>query len=465
LDGSFSVAKTLGEEAFKQSATPLISKDAKNSFIDSSRQSLEHLRLAALTQVRKFLEGYKLGGEEEKALFQEWEDELKKLENKIAFSKISEIVINEINKYLTPYLGKFSIKEINRIKDVFEEASGVKNLPLSLNAAFEVWKERALKINNAFHVIPFRNFEASRAIEAYRVWLERQGDLKEDNLEIFAEQVAYVFFVRLLLIRVLEDKELIKPRLASNGGFSDWRNYIKTYFKELDGIGILDQNYCNILTQKAGHYYLHFFQQPIFDWFMPDDFLFIETLEFLCRYNFQEVASDIIGFTYEEYIQKTARKSKGHFLTRDEVVEYMLDLLDYNGPYVLGRRVLDPACGSGSFLVHAAIRYRSALVVALCNQYNIDEKALYAHSTYRRELARRYLDDLITLFFGMELNPFACYLAEMNMLIQGLDDLSVLQQSGEVYSIERFHIYNTDSLNLPREILADSKIVSASSTL
>ena len=83
---------------------------------------------------------------------------------------------------------------------------------------------------------------------------------------------------------------------------------------------------------------------------------------------------------------------------------------------------------------------------------------LNANSVLRQELARRYLNDLSTFFFGMELNPFACYLAEMNLLIQGLDDLFVLQQAGEAHPIERFHIYNTDSLDMPREVLDSTDV-------
>ncbi|MBA3534217.1 MAG: KTSC domain-containing protein, partial [Ardenticatenales bacterium] len=96
-----------------------------------------------------------------------------------------------------------------------------------------------------------------------------------------------------------------------------------------------------------------------------------------------------------------------------------------------------------------------ALVTALCNQHALpdDEEGLHANPELRQELARRYLDDLATLFFGMELNPFACYLAEMNMLIQCLDDLAVLREKGEMHPVERFQIYNTNSLLLPQEVL------------
>ncbi|NWJ98800.1 MAG: N-6 DNA methylase [Chloroflexi bacterium] len=263
-----------------------------------------------------------------------------------------------------------------------------------------------------------------RITEAYRLWGERQTESLDIQPEIFAEQVAYIFFIRLLLVRILEDKHIIRPRLASDGGFVD----------------------------------KHFFQQAIFDWFNPDDYLMVVTLEFLCRYNFSEVTSDIIGFTYEEYIDRIARNRRGHFLTRTEVVDYMLDLLDYNGRKMIGRTILDPACGSGSFLVRAAYRYRQGLVEYLGSKHSISggEAALAQHPEVRLELAREYLKALTTLFYGMELNPFACYLAEMNLLIISLSDVFVLQEAGKSAPIERFNIYNTNSLLLPREILESS---------
>ncbi len=326
--------------------------------------------------------------------------------------------------------------------------------------------ERSMQEETSLKRMRFEASNPTRITDVYGIWSERQSDKEDLKPEIFAEQVAYVFFVRLLLVRVLEDKHILSPRLASDGGFLDWSNYVKRHFKELDGIGILNENYYNILSRKAGHYYLHFFQQNIFDWFNPDDFLLVETLEFLCRYNFQQVISDIIGFTYEEYIERNARNRKGHFLTRQDVVEYMLDLLDYTGPQVIGRRILDPACGSGSFLVHAARRYRQALLTYFSNTHGLaTAEAIEQNAELRKQLAHRYLEDLSHLFYGTELNPFACYLAEMNLLIQGLDDLVVLQQSDDTQPIERFQIYNTDSLDLPREVLDSSDITGTRNTI
>src|SRR5216683_1325580 len=169
------------EDIFKRNSTLLVSNEAKHSFIDNSRQSLEHLKMAALTQVRKFLAYNDSFDDEEEALHQEWKHELNELANKIAFDNISKPVLEDIDKYLTPYLGKFSTKEIDRVKNVLENGSGIKKLPPSLNAAFDTSRERATKINTAFQIKRFQISEASRIIEAYRIWRERQSEQKEND--------------------------------------------------------------------------------------------------------------------------------------------------------------------------------------------------------------------------------------------------------------------------------------------
>lgn len=446
------------EQTFENRATPIDTSQAIDNFIDGSRQTLNHLKLAALSQILEARSRSKSISDRETILRQEWAEAARDFAQRINYALISNPVLEAISQ-LTPRSGELKSEEIHGISDVLKDACsktiGMARFSATLLPLFENWLERALRINSALLTQRFEAAEPFKIVEAFQVWSERQSDQEDVRPEVFAEQVAYVFFVRLLLVRVLEDKRILSPRLASDGGFLEWSRYIARHFKELDGIGILNENFSNILARKASNYYLHFFQQAVFDWFNPDDFLLVETLEFLCRYNFYNISSDIIGFTYEAYIDRTARDRKGHFLTRHDVVEYMLDLLEYTGPQIIGRRILDPACGSGSFLVHAARRYRRALATYFCNSQGLpdSEASLQSNATVRKEFASRYLQDLTGSFFGMELNPFACYLAEMNLLIQALDDLFVLQQAGEMQPIERFRIYNTDSLDLPREVL------------
>ncbi|MFM6451258.1 MAG: Eco57I restriction-modification methylase domain-containing protein, partial [Planktothrix sp.] len=54
--------------------------------------------------------------------------------------------------------------------------------------------------------------------------------------------------------------------------------------------------------------------------------------------------------------------------------------------------------------------------------------------------------------FCMDINPFACYLVETNLLIQVIDLLKQAKDQGRLpdCTIDRFNVYNTDSLLLPK---------------
>ncbi len=96
----------------------------------------------------------------------------------------------------------------------------------------------------------------------------------------------------------------------------------------------------------------------------------------------------------------------------------------------LEKSVGDLSCGSGTFLVVAAFR-KSMLLQRLVKAGEIDPN--YA------------LQLLTETFLGFDLNPFACYLAEINLLIQCLPLL--LDENGQLCrSVQRFHIYCTDTL-------------------
>ncbi|PDW02690.1 HsdM family class I SAM-dependent methyltransferase [Candidatus Viridilinea mediisalina] len=450
------------EATFLQNAERLDNEERIQSFIAGSRDVLDYLRLAALARIREGRVQKQDALAEEQRLIGEWNDATSTLVSAIAswLPKFADELRSTVER-LTARVGMLSREDIQQVVVHVEE-----NIPSRGQAArrsvLESWEDVAVRVNVAMRSLRFHGTAPYVVADAYQVWGERQTDRADVTEERFAEQVAYVFFVRLLLIRILEDKQVIPKRLASDGGFMAWDTYVKERFSELGEQGILSGNYYRLLAQKAGHYYLHFFQQAVFDWFIPDDYLLIETLFFLSGFLFTDVQSDIIGLTYESYIDRQARNRKGHFLTQPAVVEYMLDVAGYSGPEILGRTFLDPAAGSGSFLVHAARRYRQALVTQICTSTRIavSEATLAEDPERRTALAYQFLNALTTLFFGLEINPFACYLAEMNLLIQALDDLSVVQGQSVDYPIERFHIYNTDSLAMPREVLGRGDLTS-----
>ncbi len=340
-------------------------------------------------------------------------------------------------------IADISIASIERLK------------PAMTTATLPLWTTFIQEINAVISNVRERDLARStsrRIHAAYLVWLERykyiEGEDRGSNEAIelqrqnaFAEQVSYVFFVRLLLARVLEDKDIM-PRIVSNGGFKNWFDFLRS--SSMDSLEeIRGESFLPLVYRRVANFYQHFFQQPVFDWFLPDDYLLALVLHRLNQYNFKDVTSDLLGFTYEAFIERTARNQKGHFLTPPSVVEFMLDRAEYNSSAVIGESFLDTACGSGSFLVHAARRLRKILT----SSPNIQDPLV---------LARTFVEQVQNKLFGLEINPFSCYLAELNLFIQVLDDLALLWNNGERPNIERFAIYNTNSLEMPQAVLNSS---------
>lgn len=425
---------------------PLDSDEALEQFIAGSRDVLGRLKVAARAQIGLALDG-----------FDRWQRNAEELRARLvgANQRYSELLPDLEKERLGPrfqelveHIGQWGSSELEEFK------------PRVVGATFRLPYQRWRQQVEAIGVFYRESFlEGTRDLEIYeswQVWRSKQPDPEKATSDIFAEQVAYVFFVRLMLARVLEDKGILPARVISDGGFLAWRNLVRTHFNHTKG-NIHGSSLVAMLFRNVSAYYQHFFQQPVFDWFVPDDYLLVSVLRHLNRYSFAEISADVLGFTYENYIDRTKRNKKGHFLTRPEVVQFILDEIEYKGSDIIGRKVLDPACGSGSFLIHAARRLRQEIRESVARAHSIPEEELgIGESDARTEFASRYIEQVKTLLHGMEIDPFACYLSELNLFVQILDDLHYLWRVGQTETIDRFQIYCTDSLNLPPEVLQNN---------
>ena len=280
-----------------------------------------------------------------------------------------------------------------------------------------------------------QDYQADRSVyDDYTIWTSlvketMLGGLNEDQQrDEFALQAAYVVFIRLLLIRVCEDKGIFPHRFLSDGGLKHWQEDIKRYLVFANGNPY--SPLLNMAYDNAQNIYAHFFTgRELFNWYHVDRERLVMALHRLNRFNFTGVDSDIIGTVYNTYVNRKEKREKGQYYTPPAIVNYILDTVGYSGNAVIGsnRRLIDPACGSGSFLVTAAKR----LVAAYQGQLNDPSTVL-----------ERVQQNL----FGFDLNPFACYLAEVNLLIQVLDLVKLAHDAGKRPKLQRFHIYNVDAL-------------------
>jgi hypothetical protein len=69
----------------------------------------------------------------------------------------------------------------------------------------------------------------------------------------------------------------------------------------------------------------------------------------LARFDFTTVRGDLLNGIYERFLDPSQRKLLGEFYTPASVARYMVDAIGIKA----GDRVLDPACGSGTFLIAA----------------------------------------------------------------------------------------------------------------
>ncbi|MFE9691905.1 N-6 DNA methylase [Micromonospora sp. NPDC005806] len=81
----------------------------------------------------------------------------------------------------------------------------------------------------------------------------------------------------------------------------------------------------------------------------------------LARFEWASADHDILKVLYESMIGAETRKRMGEYYTPDWLAEHLVDTVVADP---LRQRVLDPACGSGTFLFHAVRRYLTAAEAA-----------------------------------------------------------------------------------------------------
>ncbi len=292
----------------------------------------------------------------------------------------------------------------------------------------------------------------------YYLWKEYSGKenvLDDEAKEIFCKESIYVLLNKLLFIRICEDKGLLEKNI-SNGGIEELRAMLKKRFEE----NVINRELLEIAFKSARSLYAHFYETGILDWFRTGDGELNELLNrvlwILNQFDFTHVDRDILGNLYEKYLPSGERKRLGEFYTPTEVIDYILTSVGYTYSYDIETKdLLDPACGSGGFLVRASRRLISRYLMKL---RKTDKRELKDPKKWKAIVsrlspseARIILESIQEHIYGLDINPFACHIAEMNMLFQVIDLYQKVKEKYPEYKLKRFKIYQTDSLELPKQ--------------
>jgi hypothetical protein len=353
----------------------------------------------------------------------------------------AHVVVNDAQDVVQHGLPGASPKVIAMVSKADQEARRRQSLELVENLVRDLCAgavaERAERARLEIESAP-----SIAALQAFRSWVDRVSasvmvGADNDTLRAeFARQTAYVYIIRLLLVRICEDKGLFQRKL-SDGGLVRWEELAERYLDYASG-----RSY-EYLTQMAyecaQNVYLHFYgASQVFDWYHMDEKMLLRSIMALNAFDLQHIDTDIIGTVYGQYLME-GKHEQGRYYTPQPLVRAMLDSMGYKGGRIVGRRIGDLACGSGSFLVEACRR--------LLERYEGPDGRI---PTGNIETA---LEEVQRSFFGLDINPFACYLAETNLLIQVLDLVKRAQEEGLSFTVDRFAIYSTDSLLVNRDLM------------
>lgn len=251
-------------------------------------------------------------------------------------------------------------------------------------------------------------------------------DFKKNNSNIEDEALdegVQKVLDRLIFIRTAEDRKIEQNILLSL--VREWESAGKKHniFKRLnDGFRWFDDKYNSKL----------FAPHALENW-KASDKVFETIIKGLYqttdgyRYDFSAISTDVLGGIYEQYLgyvqekkekdekKKSKRKSQGIYYTPKYIVEYLIEqtlgevLKKAKAKDIPNIKILDPACGSGSFLITAY------------------DKMLEAKNKLDKQtgLFDRF-EILKNNIYGVDLDEQAIEIAQLNLLLRVLQQRTKL---------------------------------------
>jgi hypothetical protein len=217
---------------------------------------------------------------------------------------------------------------------------------------------------------------------------------------LFALHTYYAILIKLLAAEIVSFFNPWMPRQVEKLQNAATSQKLRRELEQLERGGIFhDMGITNFLEGDLFSWYLALWSEPI-------EQLVKRMIGKLDEYNpgtFSEdpvQSRDLLKKLYQQLFPKSVRHDLGEYYTPDWLAEHVLNELGYKGD--ADKRLLDPACGSGTFLVMAINRIRK--------WYDANrEKCTYDEGG----LLKKILANVI----GFDLNPLAVMAARTNYLV------------------------------------------------
>jgi type I restriction enzyme M protein len=243
-----------------------------------------------------------------------------------------------------------------------------------------------------------KNFEVWLADNG---WEDPRGDKKklENQCVTLAKQYTYLFVNKILFYNVL------KQRYSNLSNIALPKDLTSTNFYTLL------QTYFNIAILESKNYQTVFQTNFVDKIPIPSNTIneLLKIIQYLQSLDFSVLGYDIIGKVFEKLIPREERHTLGQYFTRSDVVDLIIGfcIKDSNAA------VLDPGCGSGTFLIESYYRL----------------KYLEGKKTHTQ---------LLEQLWGIDIAKFPAHLSTINLAIQ---DLSVRENYPNIVYKDFFEVF------------------------
>jgi len=243
----------------------------------------------------------------------------------------------------------------------------------------------------------------------------------------FCLHTYYATFIKLLTVQVAQYYAMPKLGTDLKQATTFRTDELKAYFKKIEEGGIFRElGISNFIEGDFFSWYLDVWDDEIFQ-------AFGTLISTLANYSLvtldvdPDTTRDLLKKLYQQLMPRELRHNLGEYYTPDWLAERLINMLE--GGKFEGNpdwRVLDPACGSGTFLV---------IVIKKIREY-----------AWKRAIPEsQVLEKILSNVVGFDLNPLAVISARTNYLL-ALGDL-LQHRKGEI----NIPVYICDSIMTPQE--------------
>jgi hypothetical protein len=262
-------------------------------------------------------------------------------------------------------------------------------------------------------------------LPSLKKWATVNGIATKDASHIlFAMHSYYSMVVKILTSELLS--------ISTHSAFS--------VCEEITAARTIDDVYDVLSRIENGDYYKlyrisNFLEGDFFSWYMNErsrplaDAIRALAREFLTfepasAIFLPEAKQDLLKEFYSSLVDEQIRHDLGEYYTPDWLAQYLLDQAGYDGDP--SAKILDPTCGSGTFLVECIYRLKGK-----CTVQGMSPGEL--------------LERILTNVKGLDLNPLAVISARANYILAIYDLVFDIGQDIEI------PVYLADSINIPVE--------------